>query len=174
MPEPKRIDKHVEIDFKDLNPQPACLGDEPDGSFVSCVMVCDFPGYERLEDGRVYHKEYDQYLVDPDEIVFSRNVMAITFDYPLAQPCTLSFDNDGPWTRYDLFRAIYEGYKRIYDEENRDVGKETDMIPGMLNRQRSNGRHGIWGHIMGDLYLEVVIIDTNIQSREPTLLGMGS
>jgi hypothetical protein len=77
----------------------------------------------------------------------------ITFDYPLSQPNTREFFKPGGFTLYDFYQAVYEGYVKIYAEEDGAVG-DPGLIPGMLNRARSQGPHGIWGHGIEDLFLE--------------------
>jgi len=95
-------------------------------------------------------------LIDGDEIVADSPEIEIVFDYPLSHRVTLFFSNDGkPFTRRNFWRAVHEGYTQIYREEDEAVGK-TDNIPGMLNRQESEGPYGIWGHHIGDLYIEGV------------------
>lgn len=93
----------------------------------------------------------------------------ITFDYPLSQPSTRQFFKEGGWTLYDFYRAVYEGYTKIYAEEDAAVG-DPGLIPGMLNRATSSGPHGIWGHGIEDLFLE------GFQETSPGEfeLGMGS
>ena len=110
-----------------------------------CVRVIDYS-----TDGEIYEA-----LINGDEVVAQPEI-EIVFDYPLSQAVTLSFSNDGsPFLRRDFWRAVYEGYTQIYREEDEAVGV-TGPIPGMCNRATSDGPHGIWGHDMGDLYLEGV------------------
>lgn len=40
-------------------------------------------------------------------------------------------------------------YQEVYRIENSE--DEEKLIPGMFNRQESNGRYGIWGHCIEDL-----------------------
>ncbi len=125
--------------------------------FESCVQVADYLDRSKLD------------LVDPNEKVTDLERLNITFDYPLTTPVVIGFSNAGGFTRMDLFRVIYEGYKSIYDREEIACGK-TDNIPGMLNRQTSGGPFGIWGHYMGDLFIEAV----EIYDDGTVELGMGS
>ena len=94
-------------------------------------------------------------LIDGDEIVADSPKITIVFSYPLSGNFELEFENEGSFTRKDFWRAVYEGYLKIYGEEDNAVGP-TDNIPGMCNRSVSEGPYGIWGHHMSDLYLEGV------------------
>ena len=112
------------------------------------------PHCVRVEDYHDLQVRAD--LINGDEVVVESPEIEIVFDYPLEQAVTLSFSNDErPFTRRDFWRAVYEGYTQIYREEDEAVGT-TGPIPGMLNRATSEGPHGIWGHDMGDLYIEGV------------------
>lgn len=109
----------------------------------SCVRVVDYPERGQLD------------LVNPNEMVTGLEKLVIEFDYPLSNPTALEFTSRGGFSRLNLFRCIYEGYKRIYDVEDGDPGN----IPGMLNHATSDGPFGIWGHSMGDLFIEGVEIN---------------
>lgn len=93
----------------------------------------------------------------PEEIVIKLKTIRVKYDYPLSHEVILSFDADRPegFTRAHLARKISEGYQQIYREEEEAVGN-PGHIPGMANRNRSNGPHGIWGHDLGDLLLHSV------------------
>ena len=94
-------------------------------------------------------------LIDGDEVVVESSKITIVFNYPLKSKFELKFTNNGNFTRKNFWRAVYEGYLKIYGEEDIAVGT-TDNIPGMLNRAVSEGPYGIWGHHIDDLYLEGV------------------
>lgn len=94
-------------------------------------------------------------LIDGDEIVVEASSITIVFSYPLSREVEFTFENNRPYTRKDFWRVVYEGYKRIYREED-DAEGSTDNLPGMLNRGFSEGPYGIWGHHIDDLYLEGV------------------
>ena len=88
-------------------------------------------------------------------IVDMAETIRIQFDYPLSQPVVLEFFGKGPWRLQYLIDAVVKGYLEIYDEED-----ETRTLPAidmgamLVNRPQTNGKHGIWGHILNDLYIE--------------------
>jgi hypothetical protein len=116
----------------------------------------------RLEDNytwcaRVYEypdaaKRNGVAVVNPRQKITEATTIKIVFDYPLTNPATFTFKNEKGFTRLDLFKAIYEGYKAIYDAE-KDPGT---VNPVVLNRASSEGPYGIWGHYMDDLIVEGV------------------
>jgi len=126
---------------------------------------------------RVVQYEDDEVLealTNADEIVTDSSTVQIIFDYPLSHKVQLGFTNivdgeESPFSRRDFWGAVFEGYTQIYREEDGAVGS-TDNIPGMLNRQRSKGPHGIWGHVIDDLFIE------GVREVEPNVfeLCMGS
>lgn len=121
--------------------------------YITCPQVCSF--LEHLAQ-KTIGTPSDEELINPDTIVVAQDEITITFDYPLERPAKLTFTNPGGFSRYEFFRCVYEGYKNIYAQEE-SVDGDPGMIPGMLNRARSDGPYGIWGHVMSDLFLEGVI-----------------
>lgn len=120
--------------------------------WTTCPTVCEF--LEHLAQKEL-GTPCDE-LVNPDTIVVAQDKITITFSYPLERETKLAFTNLGGFSRYEFFRCVYEGYKNIYAQEDAVAG-DPGMIPGMLNRARSDGPYGIWGHVMSDLFLEGVI-----------------
>jgi hypothetical protein len=100
----------------------------------------------------------DDDIIDADEIITTRDSIFIKFDYPLSRAVSFSYHKKRPegFSRRDFYKCILAGYHRIYSEEHKAVG-DPGHIPGMLNRQSSEGPYGIWGHDIGDLVLEGVI-----------------
>jgi hypothetical protein len=80
----------------------------------------------------------------------------IEYSYPLSNSVIFSFitNNQLGFTRAELAKKICDCYKQIYDAE--DAVGYPGHIPGMLNRNESNGQYGIWGHDIGDLLLHSV------------------
>lgn len=55
--------------------------------------------------------------------------------------------------------AITETYRKIYETERQTSTIKEGYIPGMWNRITTDGVHGIWGHVIGDLVLTKVIVN---------------
>lgn len=99
---------------------------------------------------------------DFDEIVIPRTKVTIEFDYPLKSNFRFEFQSDNPdgFTRKNLVDSICKKYQEIYDEENASLTVPPTAIEkrinrgGLINRERTDGTYGIWGHDLGDLYLE--------------------
>lgn len=92
------------------------------------------------------------------------------YDYPLTQTARVKREIKPEISGFDLLLLGRSDYERIYQEEDDAVGP-TPMIPGMFNRQRSSGPHGIWGHVIDDLFFEMIQIDTR---NKIISFGMGS
>ena len=102
-----------------------------------------------------YSKKYK--MMKPDERVIRKHNIVIEYSYPLSNKVDFSHKRKGGWTRKALFAAIQKDYAKIYRDEDKAVGP-TDNVPGMLNRDRSDGPYGIWGHDIGDLVVEGVAV----------------
>jgi len=94
-------------------------------------------------------------MINPKEKVVDENEITIVFEYPLSKKAEFTYKSKNGFTRKKVWQCIHKGYKKIYKEEDQDAG-ETDLIPGMYNRQSSSGRWGIWGHVIEDLVVEGV------------------
>lgn len=82
-----------------------------------------------------------------------------TYTYPLSVKAGFPHTLIPGMTGEDLLALGRADYERIYAEEEASAGN-PGHIPGMLNRARSPGPYGIWGHDFSDLYFEGVTIDT--------------
>lgn len=109
-------------------------------------------------------------LQDSEDLVIKDEMVKILFQYPLTNEILVEFENSGGFTRMDIFRCIYEGYKSIYEEEEKEVG-DPGNAPNLMNRARSYGKYGIWGHYMEELYIEGVLYN---KSSKTIKLRMGS
>lgn len=95
-------------------------------------------------------------LINGDEILVKKTLINIIFDYPLNKPHTFEFKNEKGFSRKDLVLLISKKYHEIYDEE--EVTSKVKTIPvdkrtGIINRNETDGKYGIWGHDLTDLVL---------------------
>lgn len=97
-------------------------------------------------------------LIRPNDIVIRDEIISIEFSYPLHNPVSFKYTSKGGFTRLALFKCIYEGYKKIYDEEETEVG-DPGTYERVMNRKPSNGKYGIWGHYMSGLFIERITYD---------------
>jgi len=84
-------------------------------------------------------------LMDPSPTI------KILIDYPLTKPCTFEAKCPNPdgWTEVEFIEAVRMAYLEVYSLE-----EDPGLIPGLLNRAKSDGPVGIWGHGMAELFLE--------------------
>lgn len=97
---------------------------------------------------------------DPSTVVLKPNkTYTLILDYPVSThyKAPIVTGEDG-MTRIDLANQICKHYRKMYKEEDESteipakLGIEGANVP-MLNRCRTNGKYGIWGHCIGDLVL---------------------
>ena len=103
-------------------------------------------------------KETRDNLINPDEVVIKDEKITMVITYPLSVEFSVILEKKGGFTRLDVFKSIYEGYKRIYEEEERVVG-DPGTYDNLYNRKRSEGKYGKWGHFLEELVIESVIYD---------------
>ena len=84
-------------------------------------------------------------------------VRNLEISYPLSTPAVKEIRFS---TLYELIDEIRRVYIEIYDEE-RKTTTDYQESASLLNRGKSNGRYGIWGHDMEDLVIEMIEIKDN-------------
>lgn len=98
-------------------------------------------------------------LVDADEKIIKYQTINIIFDYPLNNPAIFEFKNSNYFSRKDLILAISKKYHEIYNEEEKSSKIKTiplDERTGIINRNETQGKYGIWGHDLSDLDLSSI------------------
>ena len=100
-------------------------------------------------------------MVDAEEVVVPHTNIRVAVSYPLREKhvFSLSSDDAAGFRRCELALKISLFYQRIYDEEDRSSSEPPSLVPGLLNRARTQGTYGIWGHVLGDLVLVGVIYE---------------
>lgn len=108
------------------------------------------------------------FLSHADDLVLPFNKVTLAIDYPLAKPVYVEITTrEKGFTRKMLIQEISNVYHKIYKEEEASakiktmpVEKRLDSI-GLLNRNQTNGKYGIWGHDLADLYLAAIDVYRN-------------
>lgn len=86
--------------------------------------------------------------------------LKVNIDYPLSKKASFWYTWEKWFEPSDLILAICDQYRNIYKEEALSL-TECTSSPTIYNRGKSNGKWGIWGHVIEDLYLEKITIDTD-------------
>ena len=102
--------------------------------------------------------EEECYLVDDSPLGLEGDYTFL-YSYPLRSKAWFGHVITASTSAVDILLLAKADYETIYAAEDAAVGP-TDNIPGMLNRQQSEGPYGIWGHCLSDLYFEEIDIDT--------------
>lgn len=116
-------------------------------------------------------------LFDAKTIVIKEPKISIIFDYPFGEEFKFEFQTDTRegFTREYLIDCICGQYRKMYDEENAacKVSTVEERIGkgGLMNREKTEGPYGIWGHDIDDLYLERITYD---ERKKTVSLGVGS
>ena len=104
----------------------------------------------------IRHPEMD--IHDSDEVLIPARRAELCLDYPLSvtviAPITAT---GGGITRTDILKAIHDAYAEIYRREDAASRPDNPEDRGaVLNRNRTQGPFGIWGHDIGDLVVEAL------------------
>jgi hypothetical protein len=111
-----------------------------------------------------------------EEVVVRAPRAIVIIHYPLREPIQVPVVAVQPagFTRGELAGLISREYRRIYAEEEASATQKTipmDQRQGLINRNETDGRYGIWGHDLGDLDLHTIHV---LRSRDgTTYLGLG-
>lgn len=102
----------------------------------------------------------DDYAVDLDRLADERpfdpaTALRVRIDYPLSFPVVIDVSTgEAGFTRRAFAEAVAAAYRRIYEEEDATCTLDPTPRGFLLNRSRTDGRYGIWGHDLADLVLE--------------------
>ena len=145
---------------------------------LGCIQIKDwklgdklYPEYYDTEEGwEDDAKEYSK--ISPKDVVLDSNKeIILTNHYPLTTPCTVKFKSvKRGMTRQALINKIVKLYRKVYQVEDSTTKTKAGFIPGMLNRNSTNGKFGIWGHSIGDL----VLCDAHVTKNGKMTVGVDS
>jgi hypothetical protein len=112
-----------------------------------------------------------KYLQDGDEVVIPKNEIRVEINYPFANShiFTLTPQIGEVFTRSGLGIAIALKYQEMYDEEEKSTNLPIESVAErsggkchLMNRARTDGKYGIWGHDLSDLDLHTVEYDVDL------------
>ncbi len=89
-----------------------------------------------------------------DVVLDERGIIQVLITYPLSKPTTLTIHRDSAIDVKTFITAVASMYRAIYADEARSTRVMEGTVPGMLNRNKTDGKYGIWGHGIDDLFLE--------------------
>ncbi len=104
-------------------------------------------------------------LIDADKIVINEPEITLYIDYPLENPVKfiLKSNVDG-FTKKQLALEISEKYHELYSKEEKTAQVKTipkDKRNGVITRNQTDGKYGIWGHDISDLDLNSIEVYKN-------------
>lgn len=119
--------------------------------------------------------DYDHLLTGADAIVIRDAEIQLKVDYPLNHAHYFPLKSSAGFTRRAIVEAVVQTYVRIYSEE-KDTIRHMAVIPasqrrGLINRNTTDGKYGIWGHDIGDLVIEGIEYDP---ASKTVALSIGS
>jgi len=92
------------------------------------------------------------------------------YEYPLDNPVETEHPFTAATTVMDLLRFGQADYEKIYAEEDatapvaaQDSQKLANGLT-LMNRTTTKGKHGIWGHVLNDLWFEGIHIDLDTKT----------
>jgi len=124
---------------------------KPTSSFLPVISI-DNPSYIL------------RYLIKGDDVVLPKKV-TLAVEYPVAKPVYFELTAKGEgFTRKQIVEEISRVYHEIYKVE--EETSKTKTVPlekreGLINRNETNGKYGIWGHDLSDLYLNFIDVYKN-------------
>lgn len=89
-------------------------------------------------------------------------VSKIIITYPLSQSAEINTSEVE--TLNDLLKDVVEGYQNIYQMEDESSPKKAMMMCeefpecSLINRNRTDGMFGVWGHTIEDLAIHTIYI----------------
>jgi len=102
-----------------------------------------------------------QSLKNPDDILFKNDTAYLVIDYPVNIPAKFEVHsaNKQGFTRAELVKIVGNTYQTIYSEEEETAKTKTVPLEerkGLINRNETDGKYGIWGHDLSDLALSEI------------------
>jgi hypothetical protein len=185
----KTPEEKVKLEIEALNKKELELNAQTNqGKLIATIefgLKANKEDLEVFEDGIVpwisIEKPEDQIdrLIDADKVVIEYPEVILVIDYPLNKPAEfiIKSSEKGGFTKKQLALVISKKYHEIYDAE--ESSAKTKTIPlekreGLINRNETDGKYGIWGHDISDLDLSSVEVYKTEDGKIQILLGIES
>lgn len=101
------------------------------------------------------HKQRSEVFI-PASAIDPSKPPQILIDYPVSDDFYFALaplqDKSVGLTVGELIDRVLDIYDEVYAEEERTSSITPGYIPGMLNRNRTDGKYGVYGHVLSDLY----------------------
>ncbi len=98
----------------------------------------------------------------PTDVLVPVKRLTVKFDYPLSNSVLVPYASYEGFALKDLIDRVCKTYQRLYwEDEETNTGTE---------RYKTNGKYGIWGHNLNDLYIEGI----EVWSDGTVYLNIGS
>lgn len=101
-------------------------------------------------------------LIGRKDVVLKCDSAVLIIDYPLNKPVEVIIKPaSSEFNREELVKIVSKEYNRIYKEEEESAKTKTVPLEerkGLINRNQTNGKYGIWGHDIDDLDLSKIIV----------------
>ncbi len=95
-------------------------------------------------------------LVGAQQKVITQSTVYLVIDYPVSTKATFKLTSKQGFTRAKLALLISQKYHQMFTVEESTATVKTIPLKqrkGLINRNKTNGKYGIWGHDIGDLVL---------------------
>ncbi len=169
--------------IKQLENQSTLLNYDSLGELISTIRFdVKTSNLEDYENGEIPWIRIDSPQVDmkniigKDEIVIPETKLTIIIDYPVTSSYKFNLVSKSGFTRAQLIHEISKHYYQLYDEEEKTATIKTIPLKErkIYNRNRTNGKYGIWGHDIGDLVLDEIHVYKNTSGNVYLILQLES
>lgn len=112
-------------------------------------------------------KEIEQ-LIDANIVVIPDSNIMLLVSYPLNNPAKFELTSNKGFTRKELILKISEKYYEIYNSEEQSATIKTiarQNRKGLVNRNTTNGKYGVWGHDIEDLDLSSIEVYKTLDNK---------
>jgi hypothetical protein len=95
-------------------------------------------------------------LIDADTVIITANSATLTIDYPVKAPVSFKIESENGFTKAELLEKVGQTYQEIYTTEEATSTIKTVPLAerkGLINRNTTDGKYGVWGHDIDDLDL---------------------